>query len=109
LDEFVPLRDNSADSIVELHVDAEAGISLWKDKCAAKLQKLSTCYGQSVFSLEFVQSLEDEGQRKHRSSCPFVLSPELKTVASIMYGPCLVIFHHDDMQGVLCDAGMVPT
>jgi len=78
LDEFVPLLPDSPDSIVALHVDAETAIGFWRDKCAAKLQKLSTCHCQAAFSMDFVQSIAGDGQMKHHSSCTFTLAPSCK-------------------------------
>jgi len=102
LDEFVPLTDSSDAIVTGLHVDAASQIVSWRDKCAAKLQKLKTCHGQSAFSLEYVQAEKDAGLEKHNETCPFVLAPELMSIASIMYGPCLLSMNFDNTM-VLCD------
>ena len=103
LDEFVPLEINSVDATVGMHADADVAIDVWRDRCSAKLHKLSTCFGQAAYSAEFVGSIVERGVEKYRTTCPFTLAPELTALASIMYGPCLLTIHRDDKVDRLCD------
>ena len=99
LDRYIPIqvgeeKDEQFDLFEALHAESDALVESWREKCSVKLTKLKTCNGMASYSRAFLNDHGTLFSAKYMKSCPFKLSPELATRASIMYRACLVI--HDD-------------
>jgi len=90
LDEYLPVETDESESVKNMHIMATSNIEKWAKKCKAKLNKLSTCHGQAAYSFEYSQNFEATGLKKHHRTCPFTLAADVKPLASLLYGPCLV-------------------